>query len=276
MTSVLSDPTTHALMADRGLAYGDGLFETMRAEAGRLPLLRRHLDRLLSGCERLGLPAPDRDALEARVLRLARTVQTGIVKIIVTRGPGARGYRPPTAPQLRVMTEAHPLPEYPRRNYTEGVSLQVCETRIGRSSLTVGLKHLGRLEQVVASAELRGDCVEGLMLDEHDYVIEGTRTNLFLAMDDALVTPRLDMSGVAGVMRSLVLDAAGRLGIDCREDRVRLADVARAEEIFVTNAVIGIWPAKRIDAIGWNGAVGPLAKRLMTAVAAGGVPSWAP
>ncbi len=276
MTALLSDHEASALMSDRGLAYGDGLFETMRAEGGAVPLLQRHLDRLLAGCERLGMLPPDRDSLAGRVAGLAKTVGSGVVKIIVTRGSGARGYRPPEHPDLRVMAEAFGLPAIPRRHYTEGVPVQICSTRIGRSAATAGLKHLGRLEQVLASAELREDCAEGLMLDEHGHVIEGTRCNLFLVRDGGLISPRLDMCGVAGVMRSLVLEVAASLHIDASEMHVALADLARSEEILLTNAVIGIWPVNRIDALQWRRGPGPVGKRLMSEVAAEGIPSWAP
>jgi 4-amino-4-deoxychorismate lyase len=276
MIPVLSTREISILLGDRGLAYGDGLFETMRVEGGRVPLLHRHLDRLFAGCERLGMPLPERGALAARAEGLAESAGAGVVKVVVTRGAGSRGYRPPEKPDLRVMTEIHPLPDIPRSHYTEGVSLQVCTTRIGRSPATAGLKHLGRLEQVLASSELRGDCAEGLMLDEHGHVIEGTRCNLFLVRAGDVFTPRLDMSGVAGVMRTLVLETAGALHLRASEVLVSMEDLVQADEILLTNAVIGIWPVSRIDEMQWRRVPGPVGRRLMTAVSAEGVPSWSP
>jgi len=276
VTGDFPERETATLMGDRGLAYGDGLFETMRAEGGIVPLLGRHLDRLLASCARLGMPVPDRGALGARARALAASSGSGVVKIVVTRGGGARGYRPSGHQDLRVMAQAYPLAEVPRRNYTAGVAVQICATRIGRSAATAGLKHLGRLEQVLASAELRADCAEGLMLDEHDHLIEGTRCNVFFARDGIVFTPGLEMSGVAGVMRSLVIETAAALGIGTREGRVSTADLAGADEIFLTNSVIGIWPVRRIDELAWRGIPGPVGQRFMAAVAAHGVPSWAP
>ncbi len=267
---------TRILMDERGLTYGDGLFETMRAEGGRLPLLERHLDRLLADCHRLHMPIPDRERLAAQSTSIAAAAGGGVVKIIVTRGAGARGYRPPQDPEPRVMIEAFPLPEIPRENYTDGVSIQICSTRIGRSSATAGIKHLGRLEQVLASSELQGDCAEGLMLDEHGHVIEGTRCNLLLARDGVLSTPRLEMSGVAGVMRSLVLETAEAIGVEVREEPVMLGDLERADEVLLTNAVIGVWPVNRIDSLRWRRSPGAIGRRLMVAVAADRVPAWAP
>jgi len=276
VTATLSARDTSVLLGDRGLCYGDGLFETMRAEGGAVPLLERHLDRLIDGCERLGVPVPDRAALAAHIARLGCDAGSGVIKVVVTRAGGARGYRPPERPDVRVMSQTAPLPKTPQRHDRQGMRLQICSTRIGRSAATAGLKHLGRLEQVMASAELGDAGDEGLMLDEHDNVIEGTRCNVFLVRDGRLLTPLLDMSGVAGVMRSLVLESAGSLGLECEEIRLRLEDLTRADEIFMTNAIIGICPVSRIEALDWQRPPGHVAKRLMEVIAAVGVPSWGP
>lgn len=273
---VPTERDTGLLIRDRGLCYGDGLFETMRAESGVVPLLDRHLERLMLGLERLRIPAPDENGLAELVRGLARERGTGVVKLVVTRGEGGRGYRPPDIQAPRVLATSTPLAEIPRRHYSEGIALQVCSTRIGRSPATAGLKHLGRLEQVLASAELGEEYPEGVMLDEADRLIEGTRSNLFVVRDGALGTPGLLMSGVAGVMRSLVMDSAGALGLECAEEDLGLSDLAGADEVFTTNAVAGIWPVSRIDAVGWSRPPGHVTRRLMQVAAASGVPAWAP
>lgn len=250
---------------DRGLCYGDGLFETMRVRHGRVPLLERHLDRLLRGCEKLGISAPGRDILIRHIEAAAASLTgEGVVKLLLTRGSGGRGYRPARSGP-RLVTSIHPIPGERNDRYHSGVEVQLCTTRVGRNPATAGLKHIGRLEQVLAAMELRDEADEGLMLDELDQVIEGTRSNLFLAGDEGLVTPVLDYSGVAGVMRDWVLEAADRLGMRAQESPVSLDDLASADEIFLTNSVLGIWPVICIRELGWESACGPITRRLMNA-----------
>ncbi len=261
---------------DRGLAYGDGLFETMRVQNRRIPLLDHHLQRLVAGCSRLGIPAPSTASLAERTRTAAATIDEGVVKLLLTRGSGGRGYRPPEAPCARIVLSRHSAPNVPRNWYRQGVRIRICETRIGRNPATAGLKHLGRLEQVLASAELAEDEAEGLMLNEHHHVIEGTRCNVFLYLSDVMVTPQLDMSGVAGVMRALVQEHARRIGVVCQERTVELDDLRQASEILLTNAVLGVLPVTRIPDLGWQGERGPITVRLMEAAAGQGVTAWSP
>ena len=261
---------------DRGLNYGDGLFETMRAAIGRIPLLEGHLRRLIAGCRRLRMPAPSREALLAAAGSAAAGLDDGVVKLLVTRGSGGRGYRPPEAPSPRILVSAHGAPEAPRQWYSEGVRVRICATRIGRSSATAGLKHLGRLEQVLASAELKADEAEGLMLDENDRVIEGIRCNLFIVTGNGLVTPPIDMSGVAGVMRALIIDRARQTDMECREEAIGLDELREASEILLTNSVLGVLPVTQIPSLNWRRNRGPVAEKMMQSVAELGVEAWAP
>jgi 4-amino-4-deoxychorismate lyase len=244
---------------DRGLAYGDGLFETMRVVAGAVPLLQRHLDRLVASCERIRLRGVDRDAAARRIMACAESLDDGVVKLIP-----------------RIHAAAHALTSFPRNNYTEGVDVAVCKTRIARSPDTAGLKHLGRLEQVLASGELPEEVAEGLMLDETGVVVEGTRSNLFIVEGGTLATPGLERAGVAGVMRSIVIDEAEASGIPVRSAAIDLARLSAAEEIFITNSIFGIWPVRSIGDVGWHGERGRSATTLMDRVANLGVRSWAP
>lgn len=261
---------------DRGLSYGDGLFETMRTSQGGVPLLEHHLQRLTRGCRRLGISAPDHDSLARRVLDAVPPGVDGIVKLILTRGSGGRGYRPPDICEPRILVNAHPLPGVPREWYARGVNVRMCTTRIGRNPATAGLKHLGRLEQVLASAELQPGEAEGLMLDEHDRVIEGTRCNLFLCRAGRLRTPRLDMSGVVGVMREVTRELAAQMSVECAEDEIGVNDLQQADEIFLTNAVLGILPVARVDSLEWCRQRGPVAQKLMQAASELGVEAWGP
>jgi 4-amino-4-deoxychorismate lyase len=163
---------------DRGLAYGDGLFETMAAVEGAVPRIELHLERLASGCERLSLPCPPRAAIETDIARLVAPHGRAVVKIIVTRGSGARGYAPPERAAPTRIISSSPWPDYPEALYASGIKVRVCRLRLGTNPALAGLKHLGRLEHVLAQAELRGsDARQGLLLDARDFVVGGTSSN---------------------------------------------------------------------------------------------------
>jgi 4-amino-4-deoxychorismate lyase len=234
--------------SDRGLAYGDGLFETMSVDAGRIRWLDYHLDRLSAGAERLAFGpldrAPIRAELEAHCPREGRAV----AKLIVTRGPGARGYRPPARSEPTRILGISSWPGCPRSHYTDGIRVRVCELRVGESPALAGMKHLCRLEQVLAQIELRGHDVEqGLLLDTSGYVVGGTSSNVFAVRGRNLFTPAVTRNGIAGVMRRVVLEAAGSAGLTPIETHLTLHELLRADELFMTNAVFGIWPVAKLD-----------------------------
>ena len=143
---------------------------------------------------------------------------SAVVKLILTRGPGPRGYPPPLEPSLtRVITATARI----RRGEAAFlISVRVCETRLGRNARLAGMKHLNRLEQVLAGAELREPAVdEGLMRSTDDRLISGTASNVFLVRDGLLLTPRITDCGVSGVMRQVVLRTAARDGHRSRSAR---------------------------------------------------------
>lgn len=233
---------------DRGLAYGDGLFETIAVDGGVPLLWERHVQRLTWGCERLGLPLPDPALLAAETRHLCREADRAVLKLILTRGSGGRGYRPPQPATTTRILGLHPWPDYPAAWREEGVRVRICDTRLAVQPALAGLKHLNRLEQVLARREWDDPAIaEGLMLDTAGRVVEGTFTNLFLVRDGVLRTPELSGSGVAGIMRDRVLETADGLGLPRVTGAVTLDDMAAAEEVFLTNTLIGIWPVQAID-----------------------------
>jgi len=236
-------------VADRGLQYGDGLFETLALRNGEPLLWDRHLLRLDEGCHRLGLPAPDKRLLREEVTRIAGSDTRAVVKIILTRGAAGRGYRADAAGTATRIVQRLPWPYYPGTASIEGVAVRWCDTRLSRQSRLAGLKHLNRLEQVLARAEWQDDYAEGLMRDTDGLVIEGTMTNLFLVRtNDTVVTPDLSQSGIAGVMRAQVLESAAAMGMHCVTQAVSVDMIESAQELFLTNSLIGIWPIRRIEA----------------------------
>jgi 4-amino-4-deoxychorismate lyase len=240
--------STSITALDRGLHYGDGLFETIAAVGGRPCLWQRHMQRLSSGCERLGIPFPGSDLLYAEAIRELTDCEQGVLKIIITRGQGGRGYQPPPQSSPSRIVHCVPWPDYPDEARERGVSARICSTRLDHCPEIAGIKHLNRLQQVMASREWDDpEIAEGLMLDTGDHLIEGTRSNLFLVKGGVLYTPNLQQCGVAGVMRGLVMDMAEELGIQVQVTNLKLQDIWDSEAQFLTNSLIGIWPIREID-----------------------------
>jgi 4-amino-4-deoxychorismate lyase len=230
--------------SDRGLAYGDGLFETMSLRRGRILRFELHLDRLLSGCERLGIPPPERAELEARLALAREGVDRGTVKLILTRGTGPRGYAPPAAPEPTAIVM---VAETDRAAPSE-IGVATLRLRLGENEDLAGIKHLCRLEQVLGQLELRGlDADEGVMLSTSGAVIGGTSRNLFAVFGDRVVTPAVSRAGIAGVMRRAVLDRCAALGIEAAETHLEPDDLCRADELFMTNALVGIQSVAHLD-----------------------------
>lgn len=229
--------------ADRGLAYGDGLFETMRAHRGALPWWDAHWARLALGAGRLGLPLPDpaRTRHEAEALLAGRDA---VLKLLLTRGSGGRGYAPPEAAVPTLLLSVHALPAAAP---ADGITVRWCETRLALQPRLAGLKHCNRLEQVLARAEWHdADIHEGLMRSSEGDVVSATAANLFILADGRWRTPAVDRCGVAGVCRAWLLDA-----LDALETRVDAADLESADAVFLCNAVRGILPVARLEARRW-------------------------
>jgi len=236
--------------SDRGLQYGDGLFETIAVVDGEPQLWAAHMARLATGCEVLQLPPPENELLLQEVRQLCAKGKKTILKIIMTRGSGGRGYRFPENVAVTRLLSVHPWPDYPSTHYQHGITATVCDTRLASHSALAGIKHLNRLEQVLARNEWQGnDIHEGLMLDHHDNVIEGTMSNLFIIEGDTLITPYLNECGINGVMRETVLALAIRLNITTCIETVSLARLKAASACFVTNSIIGLWPLRALDDI---------------------------
>lgn len=229
---------------DRGLLYGDGLFETVRVVGGGVaPLWPRHMARLAEGCARLGLPAPEAGLLVAELQAVASGLDAAAVRITVTRGEGARGYAPPAVAQPTRIVAAFPMPLLDWRAESQGIRVRVCELRLAEQPRLAGLKHLNRLEQVLARAEWADPAIaEGLMLDTAGRVVCATMANVFAVIDGALVTPALDRCGVAGVARAEVL--ATQVRAQVRD--LRLDELLDADEVFLTSSVRGILPVQAV------------------------------
>ncbi|HXS28309.1 MAG TPA: aminodeoxychorismate lyase [Steroidobacteraceae bacterium] len=265
-----------SLLTDRGLHYGDGLFETIACRDGQARFLGEHLERLELGCERLSIELGSRSALIEDIGRLAAGTGLALIKVLVTRGPAtARGYAPRGDERASQIVLRYGWPAEDPRLAGEGVSVRIADLAIAENPRLAGLKHLNRLEQVLARAELRGSgCEEALLFSRSGSLVSGTMSNVFVVSGSMIATPRLDRCGVAGVMRRIVLRAAAEAGIEIAETRITRQDLEAADEMFLTNVRIGIWPVRALGARALG--KGPVTQQLQRLIeplsAAGGPP----
>lgn len=232
---------------DRGLAYGDGLFETLKTIDGHAQFLEPHLARLQRDCARLDLRL-DLDALRDEIARVVRAGRSGVLKLIVTRRAELRGYQASRGAAAERLVLFHPQAFASAPAPSPGVRVRLCRLRLAEQPALAGMKHLNRLEQVRARAEWSDpDIAEGLLLDTAGRLVEAVASNVFVVRRGAVATPRLHRCGVAGVVRELLLHAT-----DCApivEADLTLDDLLDADEVFLTNSIAGIRPVLRIDCL---------------------------
>jgi len=241
-------PATALPADDRGLQYGDGVFETVLVRGSRTRFLEAHLARLSQGCARLGITTEFLPLLRAEIeVAVAMAPPLAILKIIVTRGGARRrGYAPQGDETARRIVSLWPAPARDAA-LGEGVDLRLASLRLGENPALAGIKHLNRLENVLAAAESGASAVfESLLLDTSGNLVSGVMSNVFIVRAGAVATPLIDRCGVAGVMRGVVLRECTALGIAIAEQRLTLDDLYSAAEVFITNARIGVVPVRRV------------------------------
>lgn len=238
---------------DRGFAYGDGVFRTLAVRAGAVPLWSRHYAKLAADCRALAIEPPSETVLRADVRLIAARMPDCALRITVTRGSGGRGYALPVTVTPRRVVAASPLPGYPVAYATQGVAIRYCAQRLALQPRLAGIKHLNRLENVLARAEWDDAAIaEGLLCDVEGSVIEGTRCNLFLMECGVLVTPDLSRCGVAGVTRDAIIELAASNGMPCRIEPISRERLEAADEVLLVNSLIGIWPVARLEGRSWT------------------------
>lgn len=245
---------------NRGLNYGDGLFDTLLVKSGQPLWWQAHMDRLSIGCERLGLKMPQ----QAMLLREVKTASAGsatvVIKIVLTRRGQARGYAYDGEAECDRIISSHHLPAGLEEAMLHGRRAHICELRLAIQPALGGIKHLNRLEQVLASAEIgKYDVSEGILLDQEDNVISSISANIFIVMKQQLLTPRLDRCGVRGVVRSQILAA---FKPRCEQRRIQPDFLREAHEVFICNSVRGIVPITRIGS--WEYPIGPVTREMQS------------
>lgn len=250
MMQINGDITDSISALDRGLLYGDGLFETLTVADGEPQHWPRHLARLTVSCQRLKIEAPDGDELLVGIRTLCAGKTRAVAKIIVTRGRGGRGYNPINTTASTIL-QCLPWPKLPIENSEKGVIARICDLRLASQPLLAGMKHLNRLENVLARAEWSDSSIaEGILRDNQGHFIEGTMSNFFVVKNSQIFTDPLQQCGVAGIMRELIIEAAEELGFACTIQPINEQQIKDADELFISNSLIGIWPIKQL--IGWG------------------------
>ena len=228
------------------------MFRTLRVIDGAPLHWPLHYQKLLYDCAAIGIDCPELGLLTGELEGLLENHPDSVVKIIVTRGEGARGYAPPSVTEPTYIWDVSPLPDYPVDWRKYGIKAILCQLRLSNQPRLAGIKHLNRLENVLAANEWDdADIAEGLMMDTAGNVIEATRSNLFMVVQGQLITPELSRCGVAGVQRDRVINWANQHDVPVQVRDVSLTEVLLADELFIVNSIIGVWPLRELENRQW-------------------------
>jgi len=247
-TWINGDSAETISVRDRGLSYGDGLFTTMLVVKGRCCVMHKHLKRLQDGIKLLGIAQIDFAALIEQLTNLADSLSHGVIKVVITRGEGARGYSSVGCDQPTVIVTSSLLPPHYATLREQGINVGVSTIPLGLNPVTAGLKHLNRLEQVLVRQQIdQEQWDDAIVLDCQGYIVESNLANIFWLKEGTLYTPSLKLAGVEGVMRDFIIEKATELGYDIAIDRYRLGSVMEADEIFVSNSLMQMVPIVMIE-----------------------------
>lgn len=232
---------------DRGLAYGDGVFRTLRITHGRPEAWAVHMTRLADDCARLGLPRPDADRLDRDARSLSAGLEASVLKIVVTRGSGGRGYTPAQAASVRRIVSRHELPAH-ARGTPPALALDWSPVALARQPLLAGIKHLNRLEQVLARADCqRRGAADAAMHDSAGWLISTTMRNLLLRdFYGRWWTPQLDQAGVAGATRQRLMHGLARNNQPVTACAIAVDGLATFDAVVACNSVGGVSAVQRI------------------------------
>ncbi|MDP5253693.1 MULTISPECIES: aminodeoxychorismate lyase [unclassified Vibrio] len=236
----------HIDVRDRSFQYGDGCFTTLLVKERVIQHWPLHQQRLQLACQRLGIDMPNWSQLYSGVQSVIPDLPRVGVKIHLSRGMGGRGYQCQGVEGPSVVISTFDYPLHYQQWQREGIALALSDVKLGLNPLLAGIKHNNRLEQILAKQSLHDDngC-DAVMLNINDHVIETTIANLFWFKNNVLYTPKLDLSGVCGVMRKVVIETAERLGIECRQGDYFVSDLLSAQEVFTTNCLMEVVPVNQ-------------------------------
>ena len=249
ITSIVNGiETSEISVKDRALNYGDGIFETIAVFGHQLHFWKAHYNRLQKGCELLGIKTPSEKSLLTDIQKLSLNDGNSVVKIIVSRGQGGRGYLADSSVSPGIIITLNNWPSFVESYRQKGIHTRLCQHRLIINPVLAGIKHLNRLDQVIARNEWHNDQIqEGLMLDQHDCLVEGTATNLFMKFDKQWVTSAVADCAVAGITRQAVINYLNKNNIYITERKLKISELDSVTEMFVCNSVWGIVPVLSCD-----------------------------
>lgn len=242
------EPATTVSIKDRAFNYGDGVFETIAVKNKQLQFWSSHFLRLKKGCQKLGIDQPDEKQLLSDIKQLITESDQFVLKILISRGTGGRGYAVDGVLSATIVLSLNPWPVDIETKQTHGINTRLCQHRLAINPALAGIKHLNRIDQVIARNEWHNtDITEGIMLDYEDYLIEGTATNLFVKINGQWQTAPEKNCAVAGTIRAFVLAHAGKKNLAICERKVHHSELSSVEEMFVCNSIWGIVPVVSCD-----------------------------
>ncbi len=237
---------TQASALDRGLLYGQSVFETIAISNNKACLVDLHLKRLELGANTLNIPVSI-DQIKADIAKaLAHDeLSRAVLRVTLSMGEGGRGYLNPVEATPSRIVSLHAYPEHDHSNWLEGINLGVADIRLSHQPALAGIKHGNRLEQIIARSQWQADWQEALLLDQHDSVVEATQSNVFIVNDNTVLTPKLEFAGVAGVAREYIVSQLDNLGMRFKSVSLSVNQIEAADDVFLSNSVIGVWPVKQ-------------------------------
>jgi 4-amino-4-deoxychorismate lyase len=241
---------------DRGFAYGDGVFRTMLMRDGQPDNWPLHYQKLVADCAVIGIVCPSAELLMSDMQQLFSTdiidKRLAVAKIIITRGEGERGYAQPAITNPTRVVLKSTMPQYVEENHLNGVQLHLCKTKLGEQGKLAGIKHLNRLENVMARMEWHEESIfDGVMLDHQGSVIECTMSNIFARFDKVLITPDLSRCGVAGVTRQRIIWLESMLKLNVEVKPLPLVKMALADEVIICNSLYGALQVNQVGHYKW-------------------------
>ena len=242
--------TNKISVEDRAVQYGDGIFETIAVKEKLLEFWKEHYQRLNKGCTILKIKCPSEFFLKKEISKFIKKTKKNkfILKIIISRGVGGRGYNPPRNSKPTRILGIYDWPNYLEKNFTKGIMMDVCKTRISAQPFLSQIKHLNRLEQIIARSEWQNKSIsESIMLDLNDNVIEGTMSNIFGIKKNIFYTPIIENSGVEGIMRGVILKLLKKNKKKYVIKEITLKEFLKFDEVFVCNSIFGIWPVIKVS-----------------------------
>ena len=256
---------------DHGVLYGDGVFEGIRIYNGRVFRLEEHIRRLFDSARAIVLDIPWTfdEVIKATVETVAANgLKDGYIRLVVTRGVGGLGLNPYLCPKASMFIIASTIQLYPQEHYDNGLALITCATRRpAPAALMPQVKSLNYLNNIMAKVEaIQANALEAIMLNEQGYVVECIGDNIFILKNGVLITPRISDGALDGITRAVILELAGQLGVEYREQAMTRYDIYIADECFLTGSAAEVIPVVSLDrrTIG-DGKPGPITARFITA-----------